>query len=720
MNLSGGNKNVRYFFSVGYNKDQEALVGNNNNKLSLRSDNTFLPFKKMQVRIGAGYTHTKTGFNSPGRYSDFRVGNKKLPLYSRLVNDDGSPADIDYELRGAFTDTVGSGKLLDWKYRPLQELAEQDESIKTNAFIADVDLKYQFSKNFSAEVKYQYQNATDLTALNNNVNTYYARDLINDFTQIGNNAVTYIVPKNAIREESKAHLNHHALRAQLNYSHTWSGSNRLSAIAGTEVRDVSTYTTGGRVYAGVVDYSQTYPILTSSSPAKIPGYTTTSGKYVTRFVSWYGNASYDFLNRYVITASARKDASNLFGTRSNEKGVPLWSLGLAWKTSNEDFYKSGLLPYLNFRLTYGYSGNVNNSISALTTILANSPSPFTNVSNSSIYNLPNSLLRWEKIRQINAAIDFSTKKDRVKGSIEYYSKRATDVLAGKPLDPTLGTFGLITNSADVEGSGIDVQLFTRNINAGRFKWNSLVVFNQAAYKVKSFFYDADNGFTSEGIDITPIRDYNPYLLVSFRWAGLDPATGDPVGYLDKALSKDYEAIVSQTPFSDQYVSGPALPKYFGNVTNTFSWKGISVSFNVLYRFGYYFRRPTLNYSSGANLRLNPDYLKRWKRPGDEKFTNVPSSNFSVNDVYKYNFYSNSEVTVEKGGNIRLNDIRIDYTVNKIKVFRKLIPIKECEFYVFVNDINFFVWRASKAGLDPDYPLGLKPILNITTGLKINL
>ena len=82
-----------------------------------------------------------------------------------------------------------------------------------------------------------------------------------------------------------------------------------------------------------------------------------------RYVAIYMNGSYTFDQRYIWSGSYRKDASNLFGVKANDRGQPFWSMGLAWLLSKEDFLKGGYLNYLKLRATYGYNGNVNNNTS---------------------------------------------------------------------------------------------------------------------------------------------------------------------------------------------------------------------------------------------------------------------------------------------------------------------------------------------------------------------
>src|SRR5690606_9221163 len=84
--------------------------------------------------------------------------------------------------------------------------------------------------------------------------------------------------------------------------------------------------------------------------------------------SYYGNIAYTLNKKYDASASFRRDESNLFGVKSNQRGVPLWSVGVAWRLDKEDFFHSDWLPNLKLRLTYGYNGNVDKSLSAYLTM----------------------------------------------------------------------------------------------------------------------------------------------------------------------------------------------------------------------------------------------------------------------------------------------------------------------------------------------------------------
>lgn len=715
-NVSGGGKNLKYFFSTGFDRNLSTLKGDDYRRITIRSDNTFQPVKGLQLQAGVQYTQGNRSNNSPGGYGspNYRMQTRTLPPYARLADDNGNPLPID-KYRAGFTDTAGRGLLLDWKYRPLEELAVNDKTGETRLLLANFGVKYDLLSSLSAEVKYQYQRTDETARMYYDERTFFTRDLINRFTQIVNGSPVYIVPRGGILDLASTKQEGHMVRGQLNFNQTWRRKHELTAIAGAELSQLRTVSNSTRLYgsdnaAGFsnVDYVNVYPVIPGGIEA-IPSGAELTGR-LDRFVSVYLNAAYTYDDRYTVSASARKDASNLFGAETNRRGIPLWSSGIGWKISNEQFYQSSLFPYLNFRVTYGSSGNVNNSIYALTAI-TRTPAAFqpTNIPFATVTNIANPNLRWEQVNTLNIGLDFAMRNNRLTGSVEFYRKQSMDVLGLEPLDPTTGLGAMTTNSADVKGKGIEVQLNSQNLTGRDLKWQTSLILNYADYKVGKYLLSQQtNGFVSEGGTLTPLTGYNPYVVISYRFAGLDPSTGDPQGYVNGHVSKDYDALV-QRPINEQVIHGPALPPVFGNLLNTFSWKGISLSVNITYKLGYYFRRSTISYSSLYNFGTgHSDFLKRWRQPGDEKFTNVPSMVYPNPTSNRDWFYSNSDVTVEKGDHIRLDDIRLSYR------FRNF------QLYAYTSNLNALIWKANKAGLDPDAPSGLRPSRTVALGVKMDI
>src|SRR5262249_922260 len=163
-------------------------------------------------------------------------------------------------------------------------------------------------------------------------------------------------------------------------------------------------------------------------------------------LSFYFNGSYEYKKRYIFSASARRDESNLFGVNANQKGVPLWSTGFAWELSRENFYRVDWLPLLKLRITDGYNGNVDNAVFAYTTAVLNPGMNIYGNPTSTINNPPNPSLRWERVNILNLGVDFALKNKKLDGSLEYFMKTGKDLIGQSKLDPTTGVIQFTGNT----------------------------------------------------------------------------------------------------------------------------------------------------------------------------------------------------------------------------------------------------------------------------------
>src|SRR5690606_20820141 len=137
-----------------------------------------------------------------------------------------------------------------------------------------------------------------------------------------------------------------------------------------------------------------------------------------------------------------------------------------------------------------------------------------------------------------------------------------------------------------------------------------------------------------------------------------------IGVVDGKPSEDYNSIVNGATLESVIYHGPARPTTFGSIRNTFYFKGFSLSANISYRLGYYFKMSSVQYTSIQLGRGgHSDYSKRWQAPGDEQHTYVPSQPAGFN-VPRDTFYRNAEIHVEKGDHIRLQDVRLGYDIKQ--------------------------------------------------------
>jgi TonB-dependent SusC/RagA subfamily outer membrane receptor len=238
LNLSGSSAKVDYLFSAAYDADLSNLIGNKNNRMNLRTDNTIHLTKYLDFQTGVMLTKTHATKNSPGGYDSYQVSLNGITPYSGLVNTDGSPAALDIYYRGLFTDTAGNGQLLDWKFRPLDELHNNDNSTDLSDLLVNLGSNYRIAKWLLAEAHYQYESSWSYNNSYNNLKSFYTRDLINQFTQITADGPVYMIPKNGILNTTSQRMTSQAARGQLNIENTWDNKHHLNAIAGAEIREV--------------------------------------------------------------------------------------------------------------------------------------------------------------------------------------------------------------------------------------------------------------------------------------------------------------------------------------------------------------------------------------------------------------------------------------------------------------------------------------------------
>lgn len=720
--LNGGSQSVTYQLSGGYDRNIASTIGNDHNRITLRTSTRVNPFKNLEVRGGLAYTRSK---NNSSNASNLNPGGGKpfIYPYARLADENGMPLVIEKGARLSYLDTAGNGRLLDWTYRPLAEAKLRNNVNNAEHVQLTLSSRYNFLKDFSADLKYQYEMGLTQSRQNNGLETFFARDLINRFTQLNGETMTRIVPLGGILDQSHSDLEAHVLRGQLNYKHEWRQKHTLDALIGAEVRHKRTTLNSSRTYGyddniltfQPVDLVNRYPVYGNLAGASsIPGVSQLDD-LTDRFLSYFTNAAYTYDHRYILSASARKDASNLFGVETNMRGVPLWSVGAAWNLHHENFYNLIGLPTLKVRVSYGYSGNVNTNLSALATIRHLQPiNSLTGLPDGLITNPPNPELRWEKVGIFNAGIDFTSKANRLTGTIEYYSKKATDLIALVPVDMTTGFDLLSMNSAVMRTRGVDVSLNSL-ILPGNLKWEGELLFSYSANKVLKYYYTPSSfsSYVSDG-RISPVVGQPADNIVSYRWAGLDPATGAPRGYLEGNISADYSGITRSASLQDIVFHGSATAPFFGSIRNTLSYKHFSLSFNVTGRFGYFFRRKTINYSTLFNSwGTHGDYRDRWQKPGDEKHTNVPAMLYPANSRSD-TFYTQSTVTVEPGDHIRLKDISLSYDFDR-KATSKM-PVRALKLFAHAENLGM-LWQKSRSGLDPDYGPNFPPRLTISAGFR---
>jgi TonB-linked SusC/RagA family outer membrane protein len=730
-NIGSGSNVFNYNLSIGYNRNASNIQNvSPGDQFTISSFTALRPLKNLELELGVNISKTDnvlTQFNNP-----ITIGaGKALYPYAALADGQGNHLAIPKDYAAGYADTAGAGKLLDWRYRPLDEVLSADNTSKILLARINFGISYKVTDWLKAEMRYQYMDQVTDTRNLQGPQTYFTRNLVNLYTNLNqtNAKLRNPIPVGGILDISNGQSYSQNLRAQISVNKTWNRDNRLTGMIASDVyelygngsanrfygynSDIGTYATG-------LDYSTIFNFYGAAGSNPVPQGNALSQSATNRFVSLLANASYTYQDKYTLYASARRDGANVFGVNTNNKWKPLWSIGGSWEISKESFLRAGWLPYLRLRTSYGFMGNVDNTRATLSSITYQNPLPFTGLINAGVTAPPNPDLKWEEVRTLNVGLDFGLFKRRITGSLDVYQKKSYNVISPIPFDITTGISSYTINSADLKGNGFELQLHSLNIDR-KIKWETSLSLGYNKTIVTKYYGGGFRASQFLSYGINPTEGQIAWGISSYKWAGLDPLTGDPQGFYKKAISKDYISIANDS-LQNQVFNGSALPLYSGNFLNTISYKNLSLSFNITYKLAYYFRRAALNYNDVLNGGVaNVEYLQRWQKPGDEKTTNVPSLIYPIN-TNRESFYQYSEINVLKGDNIRWQDARLSYTVNNSR--NNKMPFKSVQLFLYVNNINLIIWRANRSDLDPDYTFSnsymVPPSKSWTIGMNINL
>lgn len=706
ISIKGGGNKQRYYLSGGFDRTLPSLAENSSNRVTLNANSTvYLLKNKLELATSLYFTHTQNSLANRGTEAVRSLGGLLLYPYAKLADENGNSLPVA-QLRQGYIDTAGGGRLLDWRYRPLDEIKIADNKTNNTNYLLNLGLAYKVVEGMDLSLQYQYDNGSGTGRNLQGIDSYYTRNYINQFSKINSTtgAVTRPVPLGAILDAVNTTNSNQRFRVQADFRRTFGSDHEVAVLAGYEISTADIDRQNNRFYGyndelatqANVDYLTFFPYYYGTTRQQIIAgnslYSATE-----RYRSVFSNASYTYLQRYSISGSIRKDESNLFGVNTNQKGVPLWSMGLKWHIDKEPFYNLPQVNYLKFRATYGYNGNIDKSVTAYLTG-ATLPSNAWGVPYLLITNPPNTSLRWERVNIINLGLDYGLFKDRINGSFEYYLKRGMDLMGDATLAPSSGMSSYRGNSANIRGNGVEVSLNSKNLT-GALSWETRILYNHSTTKVTEYLVPSTTvSAYVVGGNTSPIKGRPLFAIYSYKWAGLS-STGDPQGILDGAVSTNWNGIASSGNLDNMVYNGPANPTSYGSIMNSFSYKGFNLSFNIIYKLGYYFKRPSVDYSKLYGLLSlgDPDYSLRWQKPGDELTTNVPSSIYPTN-LARDSFYQNASILVEKGDHLRFQDIQFGYT---IKGRSMPIGLKVIRLYAYLNNLGI-IWRANKYKIDPDF------------------
>ncbi len=719
---------------MGYDDNRDNLVSNGLQRLTTR---LFLEQKLLRDQL------TFTADLNYNWMDQFQPNNGQVMMstssfrevypYAHLKEADGTNAIVYKDYRYTYLQSLENTypDLLNWYYKPLDELNLMNNHRKTREARMDAGLRYKLTDWMELSGLYQYVYMSQENRNNKSIETYEVRDLINSFSAVmADGKMNRPIPLGGILDVSNQATQTHRGRIQLSATKQLLPDLHIQSIAGAEISNSITNGVSNRFYgyneerAGVslVDYQNIFPQFINPLAGSRISFRDDISKLTDRFVSYYQNTSVSFRSRYLLTGSTRLDQSNIFGVSANQKGVPLWSIGAAWTISGEDFARNWLFENLKLRLTYGSNGNLNRSLSAYTTASYFSTAAFSTLPFATIINPPNSMLRWERTKVLNTGIDFTLLKNRLSGSFDMYHRKGVDLIGDTEYPASAGITRFRGNVASTRGRGLEVLLRSQNLT-GAFSWQTVAMLSNAVDKVTDYM-DLTLSTLSviQTTSLSPIKGRSVYSVYSFPYRGLDPSTGNPVGVLNGEESMDWNAIVQRTNVENLVYHGTSRPQWVGALRNTFSWKGLTLSANFSYRGAYHYRLSSIRYVNNGVLddgllSAHADYILRWQKAGDEQLTSVPGIPTVVN-ANRDNVYLYGESLVKRGDHVRWEDISVIYRLPNSLFGWKF---KSMELNAYVNNVGI-LWKKTPNEIDPDYAVTgqFRPVRTYSFGLKMGI
>jgi TonB-linked SusC/RagA family outer membrane protein len=427
-----------------------------------------------------------------------------------------------------------------------------------------------------------------------------------------------------------------------------------------------------------------------------------------RLAAFFGRVNYDYDNKYIITASIRREGSSKFGANNKWGNFP--AVSAAWRISEEGFLKDKFswLNDLKLRADYGVTGNQDFG-SYLSMLLYGGYGyyPFNGITYQ-VYGPSQNInpnLGWEKAINFNAGIDFDLFNSRLSGSLNYYVRTNKDLLGyynvPLPPNPQSQTY---TNVGTMKNTGFELQLSAEAVKTAAFSYNisftaalnnnNFVSFSNKLYQGAPFQDVA--GLPSPGSPGNIQRLQEGHRIGDFymlRSAGVD-ATGALLVY-----KKDGTVVTAnQANADDKQFVGNGLPKFSGSLGNTFNYKNWDL--NVFFRgnFGYKLFNMQAFYIGTPATQSDANTLRSAYDPKSKysKLTNSATTSLA------------SDYFLESGSFVKIDNVTLGYSREVNSKYLRA-------FRVYAAASNLHTFSGFKGG-DPD----LYPVNGLTPGVQGNL
>lgn len=618
LNISGGTKDVKYYLSGEYMKQQGPVKGYQYHRASMRANLDVNLTDFLTVGTSVSYSNN----NYDGGRANFYLAAAMSP-YGTLYNAAGG-----YEIYPMNPELLYANPLL---------------GLNTDR----IDRSNNLSNNTYAEIKFKgvlkglkYRLNTGFNYVTSRNGSYAGRDANNTIgaASSGSSETNNWVVENILTYEKNIGVHH------IDFTGMYSGQQR-------------NYYTFGAGATGFINDELSFNNLGA-------GATQTASSYRDKYslASQMGRLNYMYNGKYLLTLTARRDGSSVMGANTNKYGVfPV--AALAWNVDKEDFMKKiSFVDNLKLRTSYGKSGNEAIGVYGTITTEGTVRFPFSGASTIGVLasNLGNANLHWESSKIFNVGMDFGVLKNRITGSIDYYNTRTEGLLLRRALPIITGYSFVLDNLGITENHGVELTLNSDNYVTKDFKWQTSVVFAANKNKIVDLYGDKKDDAGNRWYIGQPIGIIYDYKLMGVWQPGEDRSQVDPTAKDGDLKFADINGDKKITA-DDRMILGQTAPKWTGGITNTFHYKNLHLSIFIQTAQGQIKNNVTLTYADEAGRMNIPAETGYWTAANQ----NSTRPSLSYTNTKGYGYASDNSYT-------RIKDVTLSYSfpqnlLDKIKL-----------------------------------------------------
>ena len=740
--VSGGNNDIRYYVSVGYNRENGVSKTTYTDRYTARVnlDMTFSKMIKANFSMN-GNVQKKNHLMSEIDAMDYAYNTTRaLPCF----NPDGSLYYYDKVAYGGVNKYSNK-----FRYNILNEIENSSNEYDGNTIGAMLDVKITPFTGLDISISGNYNRSGTLQEQWWGEKTnYVARWKNSEYEELpmtGTVGSCYL-PYGGILKTTNSITEGYTFRTQVDYRKLF-GENQqhmMMLMGGFELNGNTTRQISDENRGFVKDRGLQF-IDELQNLDDYPKYKEwlnqnhrSIGHGISHQISGYFVLSYSYRNHFTLNVNGRFDASNKFGSRSNERFLPVWSVSGSWNLQENILRNVEFISELRLRGSFGIQGNMLEDQSPNLIIKQGTIDPIYNENVSSIARYPNPNFRWEETQQLDGGLEVGFFKSRLSMEFSVYSKKTTDCFTTVRVSSVNGVSGhsYIMNGGDLNNSGYSISLSATPVKTKDFQWKFSTYYSGNFNKVKTG--SVENYTLADYLNGTALVDGIAVgSFYSYKFLGLNPSNGTPMfdDYNDRQHLLKYKTL-EETVLMTMKKSGQRDPIFSGNFSNSFTYKNLSLSMNLSYSIGSKVRLFPL-YSpvlSGVSSEMNvrKEFLNRWMAPGDESYTNIPvimspadpeymkyishfsGTQVSISHIQNFasnvwNMYDNSDLRVVSGSYLKCSSMTLRYNI--APEWLKKTPFSNLS--LSLNALNLFTISAKELkGQDPSQAGFAKPNLSV--------